>query len=75
MGKYGWERVSGQRSNQKRGEREKRDIGRGKGKEGGRERLREIERFFIFARDAYLMIFSQTDRQTQRETHRTHLRV
>lgn len=41
------------------------------GREGGR-RKRETNRFFIFAFQAYLMIFPQTDRQTQRETYRGH---
>ena len=51
MGKYGWGRSSCQRSYQKR---------------GGREGEREID-FFIFIREAYLMIFPQTDRQADRE--------
>lgn len=67
MGAGFWSEVSSKEGR----EREKRhwERERERGREG------EIERFFIFARDAYLMIFPQTDRQTQRETHRTHLRV
>lgn len=38
--------------------------------EEGREKEREIVFFFIFTREAYLMIFPQTDRQADRERDR-----
>ena len=68
MGKYRWGRSSCQRSCQTRGEGERGD-GEGKARGGGGGRERETNRFFIFAFQAYLMIFPQTDRQTQRETY------
>lgn len=74
MGKYRWGRSSCQRSCQTRGEREKGD-GEGKAAGGRRGRKRETNRFFIFAFQAYLMIFPQTDRQTQRHTQDTLARL
>ena len=58
-------------SNEGRG-REKRRGGKGGGGGGGGEKERETNRFFIFAFQAYLMIFPQTDRQSQRETYTGH---
>ena len=84
MGKYRWGRSSCQRSCQTRGERERgerergeREKGDGEGKAAGgrRGRKRETNRFFIFAFQAYLMIFPQTDRQTQRHTQDTLARL
>lgn len=73
MGKYRWGRSSCQRSCQTRGEGERRDgEGKAEGGGGGGEKERETNRFFIFAFQAYLMIFPQTDRQTQRETYTGH---
>lgn len=57
----------------KRGEREREETGRERRRGGGGgEKERETNRFFIFAFQAYLMIFPQTDRQTQRETYTGH---
>lgn len=60
----------------KRGERERRETERERRRGGGRRgRKRETNRFFIFAFQAYLMIFPQTDRQTQRHTQDTLARL
>lgn len=56
----------------KRGEREREETERERRGGGGGGRERETNRFFIFAFQAYLMIFPQTDRQTQRETYTGH---
>lgn len=56
--------------------REREGRRRGKGSGGARRgRKRETNRFFIFAFQAYLMIFPQTDRQTQRHTQDTLARL
>lgn len=59
----------------KRGERERRETERERRRGGRRGRKRETNRFFIFAFQAYLMIFPQTDRQTQRHTQDTLARL